>query len=74
MAMKQATFQHPIFQDETAAREALGGGAVAEAYLPSLWQQRSRQDRKDGRQVASSRPVLLQRMQRPVHRDGRHRV
>ena len=74
---KLATFQNPIFQDETKAREALEAVRWPDGpYLPSLRQFRSGQDRQDRRQeaVASSRPVLLQRVQGPVHRDGWHRV
>ena len=71
--MAKSDLQNPAFANDNAAREALEAIRWPRwAVLPSLRQLRSREDRQGRGQRLPSRPVLLRRLQRPVHGHGRH--
>ena len=72
--MSKSDLQNPAFHDEDKAREALEASAGPMALTAPIAAMpiRTRSRRVKARRTPS-RPVLLRRLQRPVHRHGRHR-
>ena len=73
---KAAIFQDAMFHDEDKAREALEAELWPDGPVCRHCGNADPEQDRQGRgqeALAPSRPVLLRRVQEPVHRDGRHR-